>query len=326
MGQKINPNIFRLGISKTWKTAYYENNIKELSLHVYKDNDLMQFIDRYFNHFGIIAHNCKYQFNHSTFIIYVSYFVPSLFKVTSTELLTDKLIILNKQLDIKKTINKNNLNSKLKNCNILNDGLKLKRFKDNKIKLYKNKLLLKSVVNNQNYLNVNDNLFLTNLNQIIKLFFKKNHKFLLCFNCINKDFSYLKYVSKNQIKVFKRFNRLPYFKENIELFIYIISNEKTAILFVKFLAQQFQKTKRQNFLLKFVRQVFTSLLHSSFSKYKGIKIVVNGRLNGAPRSKHKIVSIGDVPVTSIDDKIDYAQTFCHNSNGSLGIKIWMSEK
>lgn len=329
MGQKINPNIFRLGVSKTWKTAYYENSIKELPLHIYKDNDLIQFIDRYLNNFGIISHNCKYQFNHSTFIVYVSYFVPPLFKVNNNkDFLINKLIILNKQSNVKKNISKNNFYSKFKNYStISNNSLNFKRLKLNKVELYKKKSLFKNVINNQNHLiNFKDNLFLSNLKQIIKLFLNKNDKFLLCFNCINKDFSYLKNVSKNQIKVFKRFNRLPYFKENIELFLYIITNKKTSNLFAKFLAQQFQKTKRQNFFLKFVRQVFTSLINSSFSKYKGIKIVVNGRLNGVPRAKHKIVSIGDVPVTSISDKIDYSQTFCHNSNGSLGIKIWMSEK
>ena len=69
-----------------------------------------------------------------------------------------------------------------------------------------------------------------------------------------------------------------------------------------------------------------SLMSSSFSKYKGIKIIVSGRLNGVPRAKHKIISIGDVPVTSFNSKLNYSQTFCHNSNGSYGIKIWMIEK
>ena len=59
---------------------------------------------------------------------------------------------------------------------------------------------------------------------------------------------------------------------------------------------------------------------------KGIKIILKGRLNGVPRAKHTILVIGDVPVQSISEKIDYSQTTVHNSNGSYGIKVWVVEK
>ena len=218
------------------------------------------------------------------------------------------------------------------NNNNFTRSLTLRNFKDYKKKLYIARSSLNSVdsrllsaKNNKIKSLTKNNRFLMKLNHILNLFLGSNAKVLLCFNCINKDFSYLKNLSKNQIKILKRFNRLPVFKESIELFLYIISNKKSSNLLAKFLSQQFQKTKRQNFFLKFIRQMLAVLLRASFSRYKGIKIMVSGRLNGAPRAKHKIITIGDVSVTSINKKIDYTQTFCHNSNGSYGIKVWMAE-
>ena len=62
------------------------------------------------------------------------------------------------------------------------------------------------------------------------------------------------------------------------------------------------------------------------SKIKGVKMIVRGRLNGAPRAKQKIITIGDVPAQSISAKLDYSQATTHNSNGSYGIKVWVVEK
>jgi hypothetical protein len=36
MGQKTNPNIFRLGVNKTWKTEFFEKKKKEINLYTFK--------------------------------------------------------------------------------------------------------------------------------------------------------------------------------------------------------------------------------------------------------------------------------------------------
>ena len=325
MGQKINPNIFRLGVSKTWKTAYFENNSKELPLHIHKDNDFVQFIVRYLSMSGIVVHDINYNFNHSTFIVYISYFVSPLFRIESNGFMfQNRLVLSNKYSNIKKSIS---YDLESINLNAFHASENITNLIYSKSQLYKVKSLFDLKLYNKFYLShINTNLFLLRLNHILNLFLGKNNRIVLCFNCINKDSSYLKNLSRNEIKVLKRFNRLPVFKESVELFLYIVSNRRTSGLLATFLSQQFQKTKRQNFFLKFIRQVFSVLLRSSFSKYKGIKILVRGRLNGVPRAKHKTISIGDIPVTSIHTNLDYSQTFCHNSNGSYGIKIWMAEK
>ena len=38
MGQKVNPNVFRLGYKNNeWDSKYFENNYEELSLYIAKD-------------------------------------------------------------------------------------------------------------------------------------------------------------------------------------------------------------------------------------------------------------------------------------------------
>jgi len=68
------------------------------------------------------------------------------------------------------------------------------------------------------------------------------------------------------------------------------------------------------------------LLNSNISVIKGLKIKIKGRLNGAPKAKHKSVTIGDVPTQSINSFLDYAQTAVHTKNGTYGIKVWVASK
>ena len=37
MGQKTNPNILRLGVTKNWKTEFFEKKKKELPLYIFND-------------------------------------------------------------------------------------------------------------------------------------------------------------------------------------------------------------------------------------------------------------------------------------------------
>lgn len=75
-----------------------------------------------------------------------------------------------------------------------------------------------------------------------------------------------------------------------------------------------------------MKQALTILIESSVSTVKGIKILVKGRLNGVPRANHKMIIIGHVPIQSLSNSLDYAQTSIHNASGSYGIKVWIHEK
>ena len=47
-------------------------------------------------------------------------------------------------------------------------------------------------------------------------------------------------------------------------------------------------------------------------------------MNGRPRAKHKIISIGNgVPAITLNSTVDYAESTAYTLNGTLGIKVWV---
>jgi ribosomal protein S3 len=53
---------------------------------------------------------------------------------------------------------------------------------------------------------------------------------------------------------------------------------------------------------------------------------IKGRINNAARSNKKIITIGRVPIKTINSKIDYSESTAFTSNGTIGVKVWVSEK
>jgi hypothetical protein len=161
---------------------------------------------------------------------------------------------------------------------------------------------------------------------VLNLFLNNQLNLVINFCCINKSTQFIKFTKKKTFISFQKFKNTPFFKEGIELLFNVVYNNHSANLLAKFIAFQLKKIKRHKFLLSFLKQTLSVLITFSLSKVKGIKIIVKGRLNGVPRAKHKIITIGDVPVQTISANVDFAQTTTHNSNGSYGIKVWVVEK
>ena len=56
MGQKINPYIFRLGFKNNlWNSDYIYNNYEELSLFIYQDIEIKNFICKFFKRNKILS-------------------------------------------------------------------------------------------------------------------------------------------------------------------------------------------------------------------------------------------------------------------------------
>ena len=78
------------------------------------------------------------------------------------------------------------------------------------------------------------------------------------------------------------------------------------------------------FFLRFIKATLIIFNNNPLSKLQGIKIQIKGRINGAPRAKHKIININNgVPVLSLNSKIDYSEATSYTTNGTLGIKVWI---
>ena len=340
MGQKINPNIFRLGVNKTWKTKFFEKKSQELPLYTFKDLEIKNYIERFLETKGIILHDYKQHYSNSTLNLYFSYFVTSdfdfkkndLHTITLVNKLGNKKIIQNLQVNTITSFKSNVISEKLNKSadfysikkylrlNSYNDLQKLsifKKYKSNNNSLQQDLLLANNVTDK----NVFDSLF-----KVLSLFTNNKFNLIINFCCINKNLNFLKFSQTKKFILLQKFRNTLFLKEGIELLFHVVYSRNSAKLLSKFIAYQIRKIKRHKFFLSFLKQTLTVLVSSSFSKVKGIKIIVKGRLNGVPRAKHKIITIGDIPVQSINEVLDYYQTTAHNSNGSYGIKVWIVEK
>lgn len=78
-------------------------------------------------------------------------------------------------------------------------------------------------------------------------------------------------------------------------------------------------------MLFFIKKIYSTLLPLKMCQIKGIKIVINGRFNGAPRSNQKIIKVGSIPLQSFNSCISYYEDTAYTSNGTFGIKVWICE-
>nr|BCQ06502.1 ribosomal protein S3 [Nitzschia putrida] len=338
MGQKINPTIFRLGVNKTWKTEFFEKKTHELPLYTFKDLEIKNYVERFFETQGILLHDYKQHYSNSTLNLYISYFISSEFSIDkkSKNANNNYLTLINSE-GVKKTV-LDTFSSDLKTYSIFKNSL----FKNQNAKeAYKMKNYLKSNSNtllesNLAKLNTESNKdlltsmkiegILNNFFRVLSLFTNNKFNIVVNFCCLNKDLSYLKKTQEKNFMLLQKFKSTPSFKEGIELLFHTVYSKSSAYLLTKFIALQIKKVKRHKFFLAFLKQALTVLLNSKFSKVKGVKIIIKGRLNGVPRASHKILTIGDTPVQSLNAVIDYAQMTVHNANGSYGIKVWVVEK
>lgn len=335
MGQKINPNIFRLGINKKWKTEFFEKKRHELPLYTFKDLEIKTYIERFLNKNGIILHDYKQHYSNSTLNLYISYLILPEFIVDQKNKI-NAVYLINKSGDVKSVEKTNSTKNSaltfssqkdLFKTNASTSYYKIREY----LSLHSNffKLPIKvstSILNPSHNLSLKTEGVLNNLFKVLSLFTKNKFNIIINFSCLNKDLNFVKGIQTKNLVLLQKFKGTPFLKEGFELLFYTAYVSNSASLLAKFVAIQIKKVKRHKFFLSFLKQAFAILLNFSSSRIKGIKIMITGRLNGVPRAKHKIITIGDVPIQSINETVDYCQTTTHNSNGSYGIKIWIVEK
>lgn len=337
MGQKTNPNIFRLGINKTWNTEFFEKKPKELATHTYQDLAIKSYIEKFLNNYNLILHNYKIYYNNKNLHLFISYYVTSYNNVQNkTSIFNNKkLIIKNKITKTQQKLFKNNFfNKKIKRAiNYYRNKILLKIKNKNNIQYYKNQNLKKLNYNNSKQTNKLELLMsknsYKNFLEGLNLFTKHKYQITTTFFCVNKNFN-LTSKQKNSLKKkllkLQKFKNSNFFNESINILFIANYLRDSSNLLSKMVANQIRNLKRHKFFLTFLRKTLNLFINSNFSKIKGIKIITKGKINGAARARHKILTVGQVPIQTISSNISYAQTTCHNSSGSYGIKVWIVEK
>lgn len=307
MGQKVNPNVFRLGYKNNeWDSKYFENNYEELSLYIYQDYEIKRYINQFFKQYKLIINSCEIQRSEETLNIYISYYIS----LKSLNLIHK--INLNQNIIVEKKI-KNN-----RKLNVVN-----------KKRLWIICLLKKKIYEKNMYFKTN--IFLEKLVESLTLFTNKKLNINIVLQTLNKGLSLrfkdseIKVVNKIILKL-RKYYKTIFFKECINILSIIIKKKKSSKLLAQFLAFQFSVMKRHNFFLNFLKRTLNLMINSKISCINGIKILIKGRLNGKPRSSSKLFQIGKVSLQTLDAKINYSQSIAFSQYGTFGIKVWVNEK
>lgn len=345
MGQKTNPNIIRISKTCDWKSNYIEKKPSEFYLYTNKDIEIQKFLVKFFKDNGLTIQNCNVNYSNNALNLYITYQQ----NVNSLFLITD----INKTQKIKFIKKKDKF--KIKHISILKNIKKycdyeifdykkklpvdkhklptkkyLKQMKRVKILNYYKKYLQLKKNNKINEIKSND--FINKIFQGISLFLDSKSKITLVLEPLNKN-TRINFTKKQhnllrkKLVLLRKYQKNEFFKEGINLAFFCMNSKNSANLISNFISTNLRKLKRHNFFFKFIKSIFTVFILKTFSsKIKGIKIKIKGRFNGAPRAKHKIIHIGkNMPVLTLNSKIDYSETTAYTLNGTFGVKVWVCE-
>jgi hypothetical protein len=135
--------------------------------------------------------------------------------------------------------------------------------------------------------------------------------------CLNKK------IDKNlQNMNFYRF-RIPELKR---LYTTLATHPASSELLSDFVTTQLRTTKRHNFFLSSLKESLTLLIKQEHSAIKGLKFLIKGRLNNAPRSQKRIIKMGKIPIMTQNINITYSESIAYTPNGTIGVKLWVASK
>ena len=322
MGQKINSNIFRLGIKQNeWNSKYFEKSKEEATLYNFNDLQLKAYINKFLNTQGILLHNLKIKYTGKILFIFVSFFITKRTLFIINEINSLQKIKLKRKRKKRRKKKKRYSRKEWRRKKLYKKRTRL-------IKRYKNFLKMKTQGNYHKFLK---NFFFEQIFESISLYTKnKYHIYLVCQNINTKDFMSFKRkekrVFKRRLFSLRRYRKTQFFRESINILILISKLPNSSYLLANYIANQLSKTKKHVYYIIFLKRALNLIIKSSFSKIKGIKIVVRGRLNKKPRSKKKLILIGRHPIQTLKSKISYSEATSYTQNGTLGIKVWICEK
>lgn len=361
MGRKANPIILRIDKTYASKAKYIEKKSLESSTYTFKNIEIENFIKQFLNLYGLSVHDLKLSFFNSTLYIFVSYFstlktnhiiknviheerkikfVPKRVKYS-----TDYVKLINntrKHNLYKKTLesHKENvctaklhtaiLKTSRKNINQIGSFTEIpSAMRARFLKYFANYNATKTYGNMSS---LNANTFLAKFFESLSLFTNQKMNFSLILKPINTEIKQeinkknLKTLKKNLVRL-RKYEKNKFFKEGVDVMFLSVIQKNSAELLAKFIAQELQKQKRHNFFIRFLKNTLTQFHTKAFSSIKGIKIQIKGRINGAPRARHKILEIKNgVPAMTINSKIDYFEASSFTANGTFGVKVWICEK
>nr|YP_010516689.1 ribosomal protein S3 [Haslea provincialis]UXN44232.1 ribosomal protein S3 [Haslea provincialis] len=192
------------------------------------------------------------------------------------------------------------------------------------LKYYKTYLDIKQYKTLNHYKLTN---FTEKLLEGLALFTKNRFAIVLTLQQINRNLSFPKKSSQNLKRILsklRKFQRNDFFNEGINTLFNAITRENSAELITKYIAYHLKFMKRHKFFLTFIDKTLTLLINQKFTKIKGIKLKIRGRINNSSRSKLKTINIGKISLVTVDTRLNHAQSVSYGSSGTFGVQAWVS--
>jgi hypothetical protein len=301
---------------------------------LYKTLEIQKYLNRFFGLYKIKIHNCKIFYSENVLQIFISFYLTAKTLYIINRNLTKyskKSLAYFKRLQTQAKMGKKNKKSLSRKKFFGDKTISLRKFQEERKK--KNKVNLLSYKFNKNQtvcLKEFQEILLENLAKYTK------NKINICITLQNLNNT--KQLSQNQIRDFKntfkqlrKFVKNSFFKEAINILSINVLKRKSAKLLAEFISDQFRlnqlKTdqiaisRKDNYFLGFLKQSIKLLAKSEISGLTGIKIVIKGRFNRAPRARSVIIQFGKFSLQSFDSKIDYFQSTAYTVNGTFGVKV-----
>jgi hypothetical protein len=294
-----------------WRHKYFEKNSSELHSNIFRSLEIEQYLQKILKDKSFNLH--KHKLNFSGFVLNV---FLSIYKTEKKTIKNEKVQAISKEnlitFDKKiksyyKSKSQENFSTKtkyVKTLNLYKTGLS-KLQKPNKLETIKLNNLPKEILESLN------------------IFTENKYNIILTMQEIN-------FVNRNpkteQILMnFRKFEKAPFFTEGKTLLTPMVTQKNASKLLSNFIASQL-KTKRHNFFFNYLKENLNFIVAQKFSKIEGIKIIIKGRLNNAARSQQRVINIGKISLITIKSKVNYSESTAFTSNGTLGVKVWISEK
>jgi ribosomal protein S3 len=290
--------------NKQWNHQYFESIPAELPTNIFRSLEIEQYFQKTLKDNGFSLQNYKINLSKSVINILLS-----VCKLNQPRL---KLNLSNESTEkISKYVNKR---KSLKKLPIKRRYLQTAALcKNSRLKTETEKL------KNIEFTNISNKLA-----RSLKLFTKSKQN-------INITIKEINFVNANSnvklaLENLYKFRRAFFFKTGKRIITPFVTQRSSAKLIGKFTAEQLVAVKQQNFFFNFLKESLLVLVNQKFSKLQGVKVLVTGRINNSARSRTRKIEIGNVSLISKSSKIDYSESTAFTPNGTIGVKVWVSEK
>ena len=158
----------------------------------------------------------------------------------------------------------------------------------------------------------------------VQIFFKFKN---ICTSVFNSRLTTALMLKINNYLVNKFMMFKHQFKEEIYLntILFLLNLFKfkvpDGVLLANYISFILPFTQKHNQFLVFIKRILQTL--QKIFKFKGVKLLLSGKLNGFSRAQSKQIQIGRVPLQSFDAPYIEGYSHAYTTAGKIGVKVWV---